>query len=87
MELIKAYLYSILNIALIIILLFKWIKYTAFKSSKNTFLNSFYYNNYDIVNSRNSDSKKNKITQNYLSLCLVGVFCLEIILFLLFSNL
>lgn len=87
MELIKAYLYSILNIALIIILLFKWIKYTAFKSSKNTFLNSFYYNNYDIVNSRNSDSKKNKITQNYLSLCLVGVFCLEIILFLLFSHL
>ena len=63
MELIKAYLYCILNISLLIILLFKWIKYTAFKSSKNSFLNCFYYKNYDIVNSRNSDSKKNKITQ------------------------
>lgn len=87
MELIKAYLYCILNISLLIILLFKWIKYTAFKSSKNSFSNCFYYKNYDIVNSRNSDSKKNKITQNYLSLSLVCVFCLEIILFVLFSNL
>ncbi len=85
MELIKVYSYSILNISLLIILLFKWIKYTAFKSSKNSFLNSFYYKNYDIVNSRNSDSKKNKITQNYLSLSLLGIVGIEILLILLFS--
>lgn len=85
MELFKAYLYLILTFAFLIVLLFKWIKYTRFKSPKDRFFNSFYYKNYEIINSRNRDSKKNKIFQNYLSLTLVIVICLEFILLLLFS--
>lgn len=85
MEQLKRYLYITLIVMFLIVLLFKWIKYNNFKSTKDYFFNSFYYNNYEIVNSRNRDSKKNKIFQNYLSLILVIVICLEIILLLLFS--
>lgn len=85
MDTFKVYLYSILNGILLFIILFKWINFRIFNHNKHSFSDSFYYKNYDIINSRNSSSKKNKIIQNYLSLFFVCVFFIEIILILLFK--
>jgi hypothetical protein len=85
MELLKSYFYIGVNAVIIIILLFKWQRYIVSKSAKNCFFNSFYYGNYDIINSRNDHSKKNKLLQNNLTLLLVFFVFIEIILHTIFS--
>lgn len=85
MDSLKWYLFTSLNLLLIIILLLKWIKYSTFKSSKNGFFNSFYYKNYEIINSRNSISNRNKKNQNALSLFLVFLLSTEFFLILIFN--
>jgi hypothetical protein len=85
MELLKSFFNIGLNAAIIIILLFKWKRYVASKSAKKSFFKCFYYGNYDIINSRNTNSKKNKIFQNKLTfLFLIFVF-IEIIVKMFFS--
>lgn len=85
MEPLKSYFYIGVNIVIIIIVLFKWHRFMVYKSTKNSFFKSFYYGNYDIINSRNNDSKKNKLVQNNLTLLLVFFVFIEIILHLFFS--
>jgi hypothetical protein len=84
MEILKTYLFTTLNAFFLIIIFFKWVKFGVFKSPKNKFFTSFYYKKYEIVNSRNNDSKKNKIIQNRLSVLLLIVIFVQIILIILF---
>ena len=87
MDSLKWYLFTSLNLLLIIILLLKWIKYSNSKSSKNGFFNSFFYSNYQIINSRNSISKRNKKIQNGLSLLLLFLLSVEFFFILIFDSL
>lgn len=85
MELLKSFFNIGLNAAIIIILLFKWKRYVASKSAKKSFFKCFYYGNYDIINSRNIDSKKNKILQNNLTFLFLTFVFIEIVVKLFFS--
>ena len=85
MDSLKWYLFTSLNLLLIIILLLKWIKYSNSKSSKNGFFNSFYFKNYEIINSRNSISQRNKKIQNGLSLFLLFLLSVEFFFILIFN--
>lgn len=85
MELLMSLFNNGLHATIIIILLFKWKRYLTSKSAKKSFFKCFYYGNYDIINSRNNDSKKNKLLQNNLSFLLVFFIFIEIILKMFFS--
>jgi hypothetical protein len=80
MELPKSYFYIGVNAVIIIILFFKWQRYIVSKSAKKSFFNCFYYGKYDMINSRNYDSKKNKVLQNNLTFLLVFFVFIEIFL-------
>lgn len=85
MDVFRECLFVVLNAILLIIILSKWIRFRIFKIHNHNFSDCYYYKKYEIINSRNSGSKKNKIIQNYLSLLFICVFFLEIILIVIFK--
>lgn len=81
----KTYFFLISNSIIVIILILKWFKYNKSNPNKTRFVKCLYYPNYEIINSRNKNSKTNKITQNKLSTIVLIIFGIQIISILLFN--